>query len=76
MALRRRPGEVRDAIMAYLREREAGAAVADIHQAVAARLGGHVPPSSVRSYLRLNAHSLFQRTGRGEYRLRHRRGGP
>jgi hypothetical protein len=71
MAVRRRPGEVRDAIVNYLKERRAEASMSEIQQAVASRLGGQVPPSSVRSYLRLNAHTLFERTGRGECRLRH-----
>jgi hypothetical protein len=70
MAARRRPGEVRDAIVAYLKERAGGATVSEIHQAVVSRLGGAVPPSSVRSYLRLNAQTLFRRTDRGRYQLR------
>ncbi len=65
----RRPGEVRDAIIAYLRT--AGTATtADIHSAVEKKLGGTVARSSVRSYLRLNDGTKFRREGRGRYRLR------
>jgi hypothetical protein len=66
---RSRPGQVRDAIAAYLEEKQADASVPEIHAAVAARLGREVPASSVRSYLRLNTGELFERTGRGRYRL-------
>lgn len=66
---RLRPGEVRDAIVGYLAERPAGATIAEIHQAVSARLNTTVAPSSVRSYLRLNSRTLFERTLRGQYRL-------
>lgn len=65
----RRPGEVRDAIVAYLRSHKEGATTAEIHQGVEKRLGA-VSPSSVRSYLGLNADTLFERVGRGRYRLR------
>ena len=70
MADRLRPDAVRDAIVEDLRERELDAAVTEIHDAVGARLGGGVPASSVRSYLRLNDGDRFQRTGRGRYALR------
>jgi len=66
---RRRPGQVRDAIVAYLEEKRTDASVPEIHEAVAARLGSAVPASSVRSYLRLNTGELFERTSRGRYRL-------
>ncbi|MEX2440402.1 MAG: hypothetical protein WD739_11090 [Actinomycetota bacterium] len=65
---RRRPGEVRDAIIAFLRERRGEATVAEIRQAVVEAVGD-VPPSSVRSYLNLNTPATFVRTGRGRYRL-------
>lgn len=68
MAMRRRPGEVRDAIVAFLNMRR-DATVTEICQAVASRLGGEVPTSSVRSYLRLNTGALFERVARGRYRL-------
>lgn len=66
---RRRPGEVRDAILAYLQAQRSEATAAQIRQAVAERLGGHVPGSSVRSYLNLGTGTLFERTARGRYRL-------
>lgn len=68
----RRPGEVRDAIIGYLRTHKGSAKVSEIQAAVEKKLGGDVPRSSVRSYLRLNAGSgkTFESTGRGQYRLR------
>lgn len=66
--VRRRPGQVRDAIAAYLAHMQ-DASVAEIQEAVNAALGGAVPASSVRSYLRLNVGDLFERTARGRYRL-------
>ena len=75
MPERQRPGQVRDAILAYLREQPGDASLAEVQGGVEARLGGWVAPSSVRSYLRLNAqlasdaHRLFEQTGRGRYRL-------
>lgn len=70
---RRRPGEVRDAIIGYLRGQGGPASVADIHAGVENRLDGRVARSSVRSYLRLNEGSEFDRVARGLYRLRRRR---
>jgi len=69
MPERLRPGQVRDAIVAYLQEKQTDASVPEIHGAVAGRLGNEVPASSVRSYLRLNTGELFERTSRGRYRL-------
>jgi site-specific DNA-methyltransferase (adenine-specific) len=68
MGVRRRPGEVRDAIIDFLRSRRE-ATVAEIREAVAKRVGD-VPSSSVRSYLNLNTPGVFERVGRGRYRLR------
>lgn len=68
MSDRRRPGEVRDAIVAYLEAHEE-ATVSEIREAVATRVGSDISPSSVRSYLRLNTGGLFERTARGQYRL-------
>jgi DNA modification methylase len=62
------PGVVRDSIINYLSAAES-ASVAEIQQAVAARLGD-VPASSIRSYLNLNTPDVFERTSRGHYRLR------
>ena len=45
------------------------ASLGEISAAVAARVG-EIPPSSVRSYLNLNVPNVFERTGRGRYRLK------
>jgi hypothetical protein len=66
---RRRPGQVRDAIVSYLRSRD-DASVSEIRAAVSEQIGGEVPASSVRSYLNLNTPATFERTGRARYRLR------
>lgn len=66
--MRRRPGEVRDAIVQVLERQPLGASVRDITDAVAGLIGG-VPPSSVRSYLRLNTPELFARMDRAQYVL-------
>lgn len=67
---RRRPGVVRDAIIACLRRKGVnGMKIPEIQAAVEKSLG-QVPTSSVRSYLNLNTGTLFERTGRGIYRLR------
>jgi hypothetical protein len=65
----RKPGEVRDAIIEFLREHPEGAFMEAIHDGVEMRLGP-VPRSSVRSYLRLNSETTFKRLGRGRYKLR------
>ena len=65
---RRKPGVIRDAIVAYLRRRDE-ATITEIHKGVEIALGGTVAPSSVRSYLRLNSGEIFKRTGHGRYRL-------
>jgi len=62
------PGSIRDAIGDALAALGGEASLAEIGGAVSARLGA-VPPSSVRSYLRLNVPEIFVRTGRGRYRL-------
>lgn len=68
---RRRPGEVRDAILTALREAGRPMRVDEIRAEVADRLRGDVPPSSVRSYLNINCGPgrLFERVGRGQYKL-------
>lgn len=68
---RRRPGEVRDAIMTVLTSRPR-ASVSEIEEGVQ-RLLGDSSPSSTRSYLRLNSDSLFRRVGRGIYAIRESR---
>jgi DNA modification methylase len=65
---RRRPGEVRDAIVRSLEGRGLGVSVEGITQEVCALIG-EVPASSIRSYLRLNTPELFCRMKRGQYCL-------
>ena len=67
-AVRRRPGEVRDAIVRVLDVRTSAASVQEITEGVV-ELIGDVPPSSVRSYLRLNTPALFARMDRAQYSL-------
>ena len=66
---KRRPGEVRDAILSVLSARPAGASLQAIEQHVA-DLIGNAARSSVRSYLRLNTPSTFMRIARGHYGLK------
>jgi len=65
---RRRPGEVRDAIISVLESRPRGATITEITQQVETLIGG-VPASSVRSYLQLNTPALFARMERAQYAL-------
>lgn len=69
---RRRPGEVRDAIVSALQEVGKPMPIEDIRAAVALQLGPDVPASSIRSYLNLNEGpgKPFKRVGRGVYALR------
>ncbi|NGZ99331.1 MAG: DNA methylase [Nitrospira sp. WS110] len=69
MPTRRRPGEIRDAILSILAGRPNGASVQTIERQVI-ELIGSAAGSSVRSYLRLNTPSLFVRTARAHYALR------
>lgn len=62
------PGLIRDSIVTYLTGAES-ASIAEIWAAVTARIG-EVPASSVRSYLNIKTPDLFERTGRGRYKLR------
>ena len=66
--MRRRPGEVRDAIVHVLEGRHGAASVHEITNEVV-QLIGDVPPSSIRSYLRLNTPVLFARMDRAQYVL-------
>jgi len=66
--MRKRPGEVRDAIVSVLETRPQGATVSEITSEVTSLLG-QVSASSVRSYLRLNTPQLFARTTRAQYVL-------
>ena len=65
---KRRPGEVRDAILSVLTARPSGASLQTIEEHVADLIGNSAR-SSVRSYLRLNTPSIFVRTARGYYGL-------
>ena len=67
--MRRRPGEVRDAIVSVLSGRPHGASLAEIEGAVNGLIGAS-SSSSVRSYLRLNTPKVFARTERAQYVLR------
>lgn len=67
--MKKRPGEVRDAIVSVLGARPHGATVADIKSGVSTLIGD-VPASSVRSYLQLNTPSLFARMDRAQYVLK------
>ena len=64
---RRRPGQVRDAILQVLGEAPGPLNVAEICERVSAT-AGPVARSSVQSYLSLNTPDLFARDGRGLYR--------
>jgi site-specific DNA-methyltransferase (adenine-specific) len=55
--------------MRFMSQGSRDASLAEIREAVSEKLG-EVPPSSVRSYLNLNVPELFERTGRGRYRLK------
>lgn len=71
--LRHAPGSVRDSIVEFLATAES-ASIHEIHEAVEARIG-EVAASSVRSYLNLNVPDIFERVGRGSYRLAGRMSG-
>lgn len=62
------PGVIRDSILNYMEALDGEASLRQISQAVSLKLGP-VKESSIRSYLNLNVGKLFERTGRGRYRL-------
>lgn len=62
------PGRVRDMIVDYLAARRDHVSISEICDAVALRSPA-IPESSVRSYLSLNTPGVFERVGRGRYRL-------
>ena len=64
-----KPGNVRDSIVSYLSTFPGDASVGEIGAAVANQVGD-VSASSIRSYLNLNVPEVFERTGRGRYRLK------
>ena len=67
--MKRRPGEVRDAIFEVLSNHPKGANISDIQYGVTSLIGA-VPSSSIRSYLQLNTPELFVRTERAQYVLK------
>lgn len=67
--MRHAPGTVRDSIISYLSAIRREATVAEILSAVTNHIGS-VASSSVRSCLNLHTRDLFERTGKGRYRLR------
>jgi DNA modification methylase len=67
---RRRPGQVRDAIMTVLSAQLGGGASLAVIERAVSDLIGSAPRSSIRSYLGLNTPELFVRTARGSYALR------
>lgn len=72
MPSKRRPGEIRDAIINYLGSRDGDATVNEIYAALEERFGEPVAPSSVRSSLNFGVGDLYERTGRGRYRIKRR----
>lgn len=62
------PGVIRDSILTYMEALDGEASLRQIREALTVRLG-NVRDSSIRSYLNLNIGNLFERTGRGRYRL-------
>lgn len=69
MRRKRKPGEVRDAILAVLSAPPYKASIKNIHRQVTDLIGTPAP-SSIRSYLRLNTPSMFVRTARAQYALK------
>ena len=67
---RKAPGTVRDAIVYVMGLTPEPLTVQEIEERVR-QIAGDTPPSSIRSYLRLNTPELFVREERGVYRLRH-----
>lgn len=63
-----KPGHVRDAILHVLSAADSPLSTAQIEQRVE-QLAGPTPPSSIRSYLRLNTPGTFIRVSRGVYSL-------
>ena len=68
-------GDIRDSIIGFLSDLGTEAAVGEIHKAVSRQIGA-VATSSVRSYLNLNTPEIFERVGRGRYRLKEAEGSP
>jgi site-specific DNA-methyltransferase (adenine-specific) len=62
------PGSIRDSICDYLQTIGGEASLEQISRAVLAQMGP-TSASSVRSYLNLNVGKVFERVGRGRYKL-------
>ena len=62
------PGAIRDSILTYMEALGGDVSLQQITEAIGTQLGS-VSHSSVRSYLNLNVGRVFERTGRGRYRL-------
>ena len=69
MPPKKRPGEVRDAIVKVLAAHPEGVSVSRIERGVESIIGP-TAHSSIRSYLRLNSETLFARMDRAQYTLR------
>ena len=63
------PGQVRDALLQVMALTSKSLSVKEIEARVQ-QIAGPTPPSSIRSYLRLNTPDIFVREERGIYRLR------
>lgn len=63
------PGQVRDAIIRVMRLSSEALSAKQVAERVA-KIEGHMPESSIRSYLRLNTPAMFVRERRGIYRLK------
>jgi len=66
---RNSPGQVRDAILRVLALASQPLSVKEVEGRIQ-KIAGSMPPSSIRSYLRLNTPDIFVREERGVYRLR------
>jgi len=66
---RRRPGEIRDAILNFFENHEHEATPTEIRKTIADHLKAKISESSVRSYLRLNTPEQFVQPSPGKYQL-------
>lgn len=72
---RRAPGTVRDAILSAVATHPSGLSLGEIIEAVQNQIGS-ASPSSIRSYLRLNTPTVFEKPRRAYYSLRVKEGVP
>lgn len=66
---RRRPGEIRDAILNFFKIHQREATPAEIRIAIADHFKAKISESSVRSYLRLNTPHQFVQPSPGKYQI-------